>query len=204
MALRNGNDRVAVESSQETPKAIYERFLAAVRERNRMLPKPQRLRVLACDPPIHWSRVKTAADAAPWLERDRFCAGVIEREVLAKGRRALVVMGDAHVSRLNLHGRLQENAIALVERTQPGSVFAVLTYLGQYRDSAAIEDRLSARTPPLLIPLAGTWLGALPARPPAGVSGGQVTSSGLWKSCRPSRRHLAIKVDTLGSEEYPI
>ena len=54
----------------------------------------------------------------------------------------------------------------------------VLTYLGQYKDSVLIEERLAAAPVPALMPLAGTWLGALPNVPPrpptrTRVGGGQ-------------------------------
>jgi hypothetical protein len=57
----------------------------------------------------------------------------------------------------------------------------VLTYLGQYRDWPIIEDHLTAQKAPILIALAGTWLGALPNVPPkpptrTRVGGGQVST----------------------------
>ena len=101
--------------------------------------------------------------------------------MLANGRRALVVMGDGHVSRMDLHGRPMENAVALVERKHPGSVFAVLTYLGRYRASTVIEDRLARRNTAAADSVSGTSLGALsnvPPRPPTRrrVGGRQVSS----------------------------
>jgi hypothetical protein len=141
---------------------VYERFFAAVRERNQSLPKKQKLRVLVCDPPIDWAKVRTLDDAAPFLSRDSFCAAVLEREVLAKGRTALVVLGDGHVSRRHVTGRPLENAIALVERKHPDIAFVVLTYFGQFRDSAMIEERLANGPIPSLSLLRGTWLGGLP------------------------------------------
>jgi hypothetical protein len=171
-------DTTVVTGLWEAP--IYERFLAAVRERNRSLPRRQPLRVLACDPPIDWPRVNSATQHIGWTGI-RSVSDLIEREVLARRRHALVVMGDAHVRRRDLHGQPTENAIAMVERKRPGSTFVVLTYLGQYRDWAVIEDHLTTQTAPILIPLAGTWLGALPNVPPQPptrtlVGGGQVSA----------------------------
>lgn len=157
---------------------VYEQFFAAVRERNRSLTQKQKLRVLACDPPIDWAKVRNLDDAAPFLSRDSFCASVLEREVLARGRRALVVMGDAHISRRHVTGRPLENAITLVEGKHPGSAFVVLTYFGQFRDSALMEERLGTAPIPSLSLLRGAWLGELPSvgpRPPTRtrVGGGQ-------------------------------
>jgi hypothetical protein len=194
---------------------VYERFLAGVRERNRALPKLQRLRVLACDPPIDWAKVKSVADAAPYLDRDSFCASVLEREVMAKRRRVLVVMGDAHVARRDVTGRQVDNAVTLVERRHPGSVFVALSYLGQYKDSALIEERLAASPIPSLSRLRGTWLGALPAVPPRApirtrVGGGQaisetvaVTNSALLEDVADALLYLGPKTSLTRSRPSP-
>ena len=95
-------DTTAVNCVWDAP--IYEQLLTSIREHNRKLPKRHKLRVLACDPPIDWSRVQSIKDAAPNLDRDKFCAGLLEREVYDKGRRALVIMGGAHVARRHMNG----------------------------------------------------------------------------------------------------
>lgn len=76
---------------------VYEEFLAAVREVNLGLPPDRRMRVLAGDAPIDWNAAALPRDA---LEaRDWFAASVIEREVLGKGRKALLVFGAGHLYR---------------------------------------------------------------------------------------------------------
>jgi hypothetical protein len=145
---------------------VYRNFFAAVRAHNQTLPKHRRLRVLACDPPIDRARVSTLEAAAPFLARDPFCASLVEREVLAKGRKALAIMGDAHLIRRHLTGKPVTNTVTLIEAKHPGAVFVVLTHRGQYRDSATIEQRLGAEPVPSLAPLRGTWLGSLPAMLP--------------------------------------
>jgi Haem-binding uptake, Tiki superfamily, ChaN len=157
-------DTTVVNGMWDAP--VYEQFFAAVRDHNQTLPANRRLRVIACDPPIDWQRVKTIEDAAPFLSRDPFCASVLEREVIAKGRRALLIMGDMHVSRRHPTGRRVENVVNLIEAKHPGAVFVALTYAGQYKDSAAIEEQLGGgpipsvsllRTSPI-----GKWLAAPP------------------------------------------
>jgi hypothetical protein len=185
---------------------VYERFLAAVREHNRGLGKQQMVRVLACDPPIDWTQVKTVADAAPYLDRDPFCASVIEREVFAKRPRALVVMGDAHVSRRSVTGKLVENVVTLVERKHPGSVFVTLTYVGHYKDSALIEERLGAGPTPSLSLLHFTWLGALAAVPPKAptrtrVGSGQAISEAVPVTNPPRLAECADALLYLGPKD---
>jgi hypothetical protein len=144
---------------------VYEQFFAAVRDHNQTLPKNRRLRVIACDPPIDWRQVKTVADAAPFLKRDPFCASVLEREVIAKGRKALLIMGDMHVSRRHMTGGRLENAVTLIEAKYPGAVFVALTYAGQYKDSASIEEQLGGGPVPSVALLRTSPIGQLPAMP---------------------------------------
>ncbi len=75
---------------------VYEDFLRGVRQVNAGLSEGRRVRVLAGDQPIDWS-----LSSQPSLkdERDNSAASVIEREVLNRGRKALVLFGSAHIYR---------------------------------------------------------------------------------------------------------
>jgi hypothetical protein len=65
---------------------IYQQFFAEVRDLNQTLRRSRRLRVLAGDPPIDWSKIRDLTDATPFLgARDSYFASMIEKEVLAKG-----------------------------------------------------------------------------------------------------------------------
>ena len=79
---------------------IYEEFFRAVRSVNASLPKTRQLRVLLGDPPIDWDKVPTKNEYGTW-DRDGHPADVIRKEVLAKGRKALVIYGDLHFIRQN-------------------------------------------------------------------------------------------------------
>jgi hypothetical protein len=77
-----------------------EEFYRAVRAMNADLPKEKRYRVLGGDPPIDWDNIVTAADLRKWtVRRDTFAADLIHRDVVERGRRALVVYGPAHFPR---------------------------------------------------------------------------------------------------------
>lgn len=81
---------------------IYEEFFRAVRAANQSRPRTLQLRVLLGDPPTEWESAQSWDDVArPMADyaRDRYPAEVIRREVLAKGRRALVIYGDGHLWR---------------------------------------------------------------------------------------------------------
>ena len=77
-----------------------EEFYRAVRALNATLPKAKQLRVLGGDPPIDWANVVSKEDIRKWtVRRDSFAADVIHREVVERGRRALVVYGHLHFPR---------------------------------------------------------------------------------------------------------
>jgi hypothetical protein len=78
---------------------VYEEFLVAVRTENAKLPRDRRLRVLAADCPIDWSAIAGPADLPDLDARDRSAAAIIQREVLDRGRKALVLFGSAHLYR---------------------------------------------------------------------------------------------------------
>ncbi len=138
--------------SWESP--IYSDLLATIREVNQGLAPAQRIRVVAADAPIDWSKVRTHADWESAVAGNEFFAAVIEREVLAKNRRALVIMGANHVTRgKGWHG--ETGVTSLLEKRAPHSVYVVLLWgLDAKSDPAVMEGPV-----PLLYPLPGTRLG---------------------------------------------
>jgi hypothetical protein len=94
LAWRNTTQLLAWDSP------LYERFYESVRVLNASRPSSRRIRLLAGDPPIDWSRTTRAQDIPrTYGFRDIETIGMLEREVLAKGRRALVIIGEEHVVR---------------------------------------------------------------------------------------------------------
>jgi len=79
---------------------IYERFFVNVRNLNQTLPASRRLRVLLGDPPIDWNKVQSREEfLSVEGRRDSHYAKVVEDEVLAKGRKALLIAGSGHFAR---------------------------------------------------------------------------------------------------------
>jgi hypothetical protein len=77
----------------------YARWLAAMHDVNRSLPAARRIRVLAGDTPVDWTRLKSSADWTALGDNNVSFARVIEESVLAKGRKALVILGSNHLTR---------------------------------------------------------------------------------------------------------
>jgi hypothetical protein len=145
---------------------FYEELFPLVRRLNQSLPGAKRLRVLAGDPPIDWGRVRSVADARPYRERDTNIAAVVEREVLARHRKALLIFGVRHL----MHGG--GGAVSRYERKVETAGGRHLTYvimahngfgnhspLTRYNDE--LERRLASWPVPSLVSLPGTWLADL-------------------------------------------
>jgi hypothetical protein len=139
----------------------WEAFFTTVRGVNAALPPARRIRVLLGDPPIEWENVKTPQDHRRWIEmRDTFPADLIRREVLAKGRRALLTYGQMHFQRRNISANYEsegpaETIVSRLENKWGAKVFTIFTAdIGPLQPDAA-----SWPTPSLAI-VRGTVLGA--------------------------------------------
>jgi hypothetical protein len=142
--------RNTTQSMMCSQSAFFEQFFPLVRAINQRLPQNNRLRVLAGDPPIDWDQVKTANDAGRYFKRDETIASVMEKEVLARHRKALMLFGTFHL----MHGQ-GISAVSTYEKDYPHVTF-VISDLGNYDTS-----RFASWPNPSLVPTKGTWLGAL-------------------------------------------
>ena len=146
----------------------YHGFLAAVREANQKLPKERRLRVLAGDPPIDWERVDGRQDIAPFLPfRDEHFASVVRYQVLARRRKALLVIGAGHCQRRDGKAGLIE-AQMLASFVKPYVVIAGSDIVGTYDD---VDARFAQRPWPWLREIKGSWLSSLNRRADTPVIG---------------------------------
>jgi hypothetical protein len=139
----------------------WEEFFQAVRGVNAPLPTARKVRVLLGDPPIEWENVKTQADHRRWIEmRDTFPADLIQREVIAKGRRALLLYGQMHFQRKNMNANYEsegpaETIVSRLENKWGTKVFTIFTA----NVSSLQPDAASWPSPSLAI-IRGTVLGA--------------------------------------------
>ncbi len=136
---------------------MYEQMLADVRSANAGLPPAQRLRVIAGDPPIDWSAVTSPADKDMNDWRDAHFAHVIERDVMRRGERALILIGGAHISRKVI---FPNSLIHLLDVRFPGQTM-VTGVLDLEQVEPEIGRRLGAHTTPAGTSVRNTWLGRL-------------------------------------------
>lgn len=164
----------AVHLPWESP--VYPAFFEHVRSVNEQLAKSgsrRRLRVLGGDPPIDWSKINTFKELSayyndPQNERDVHMAGVIRREVLDRGRRALVLAGNGHLTRRNLweppapHPSPDTTTVRL-ERETPGSTSVVLSLGPSLLADTELGTRLSGVQTPQLLPTSARVFEGVPA-----------------------------------------
>ncbi|MGQ0736247.1 MAG: hypothetical protein ACT4QD_21660 [Acidobacteriota bacterium] len=149
-----------------TPNQVWadEAFFETVRGLNARRPPDRRLRVLLGDPPIDWATVRTREEFVPWLAmRDSFPAAMIQVEVLAKRRKALVVYGHLHFQRRQIQSNFEmsdwrmQTIVSLIERSTPQRVFTIW----RIRDElASLVPDSSSFSGPTLMTTRGTSLGA--------------------------------------------
>jgi hypothetical protein len=139
----------------------------AVRQLNAALPPERKMRILLGDPPIDWDQVKAKGDPAKWIAlRDTFPAELIEREVLAKHRRALAVFGNMHFQRKQMlanyesagEGPLATVVSALELSGSRTSVFSI--WAATDAELSDLQSDVSRWRVPSLAFLRGTVLGA--------------------------------------------
>jgi hypothetical protein len=136
---------------------FFEQLFPLVRALNQKLPTTKRLRVLAGDPPRDWDKIKTAEEAANSADRDASIASVMEKEVLSKHRKALMLFGTFHL----MHGPA-DSAVTIYEKDYPHLTF-VISDLGVYDTNrpAASTSPFALWPNPSIALTKDTWLGAL-------------------------------------------
>lgn len=141
------------------PTVTYSGFVniyATVREVNKTLPPEKRIKVWLGEPPIDWSQIKTNDDWLPLLkQRDAHPAELIERKILAKNKKALVIYGGGHL------GTEPEDLRAIVEIRHPHTFFVVIPYSGYAEKSCSAKFEKNTRNwpvPALITPIKGSSL----------------------------------------------
>ena len=135
---------------------FVEQLFPLVRVLNQKLPPGRRLRVLAGASPVDWDQVKSMADIIRLVHNDASAASVMEKEVLSKHRKALMLFGTFHL----LHG-VGGSAVSIYEKDYPNLTY-VISELGTFdTDLPTLSSSRFANWPiPSLARAKGTWLGA--------------------------------------------
>jgi hypothetical protein len=144
---------------------IYRAFFHTVRAINASRPTGQHIRVLLGDPPDWHLRCGSPDTWALRNPRDAHFAQVTRRQVLDRGRRALLLAGAGHFCRRSDSAAEEGNAVQRLEHAHPGSTYVVVPHFvfpdvlaARRPDVHALEARLALWEAPALAPVAGTWL----------------------------------------------
>lgn len=141
-----------------------EEMIRAVRRVNASLPDARKLRVIAGDPPIDWDNITSSQDHRRWIElRDSYPADLIRRQVLDRGRRALVIYGQGHLQRRQIVSNYDmstwqaQTLASLLERDSGVRIFNAWTLLDT---DTELPDGVALWRVPSLATMQGTTLGA--------------------------------------------
>ena len=166
----NDNDlRLAWRNTTQSPEEtwdqpVYEQFFRTVRAANWALPPSRRMRVLLGDPPINWATITTAGNLEPAIQqRDTYPASLVEQQVLAKGRRALLCYGMAHLFHRVPRLHTPPNLVSIIEQRTGARTYTIADLVPLAGDPGGLASKLTRYTRNTVIPAAGTWLGSFDA-----------------------------------------
>jgi hypothetical protein len=172
----------------------------AVREANMEHPGKRGIRLVMGSPPADWDKIRSSADLASYEgEREQWYARVVKTEVLAKHHHALLIMGAGHflrgheealqyelaaeqhrnlppMDRIKLHPGYVEREI----RATGANPYLVVFGTNAIDNHGDMDRRFDFLPVPVLVPLSGNWVGALPAQPV--LSGGRAAAIPLTLS----------------------
>jgi hypothetical protein len=141
---------------------IYADMFRTIREINQKLPKAKQLRVLLGDTPYTYG--------VPSPRSDRFPAELIQREVIAKQRKALIVYGEMHYLRREAEpppeagqpARPPSGTIVSLLEKAGIRVFSVWTFTGLGAELPTLQPDIATWKKPSLTLIKDTALGTAP------------------------------------------
>jgi hypothetical protein len=153
-----------LETTQPTDvwdRDIYADMFRTIREVNQKLPKAKQLRVLLGDTPYPSDPANPGARKG---RSDTFPAELIEREVIAKKRKALIVYGQMHFLRRippPMPNQPAGTIVGLLE-TAGVKVFSVWTFTALGADLSTLQPDITTWKKPSLTLIKNTPLGTAP------------------------------------------
>ena len=156
--------RAWLETTQPTDvwdRDIYADMFRTIREINQKLPKEKQLRVLLGDTPYPSD---PANPRARTQRSDTFPAELIEHEVIAKKRKALIVYGEMHFLRRvppPMPGQPAGTIVGLLE-TAGVKVFSIWTFTGPGAELPTLQPDIANWKKPSLTLIKDTPLGTAP------------------------------------------
>jgi hypothetical protein len=185
------------------PSPVYASLYSAVREANLKRRGQHQIRVLCGDPDIDWTRIQDGTALAPHLaSRELSYVRIVKSEVLARHRRALLIMGAFHFLR-NLGmvpGKAEGNSTIEDQLRAAGArTYLIVTGTNTVGWNGEVDQRFETWSAPVIMPLAGYWVGDLPAIPVILAGRGPQLRTLLLKDAADALLYLGPR-DTLITE----
>jgi hypothetical protein len=140
------------------PSPVHELLYKAVRDANLRRRGQHQMRIVLGGSPGDWEKIKTRADLIPFLQnRDSWYARIVSQEVLARKRRALLIMGSLHFERMSGPGLVER------ELRSAGASTYLLLFGGKVYDDPA--KRFATWPVPVVVELGDNWVGNMSAMP---------------------------------------
>lgn len=141
------------------PSPVYESFYKAVRSANLERRGKHQMRIVLGGPPGDWDKIKNREQLIPFLaDRDTFYAHQVAQQVLAKKRRALLIMGGAHFQR-EVRGGPGLPVIEQQLRAAGANTYLIIFDTKIYDDP---QKRFATWPLPAIMDLRDNWVGRIP------------------------------------------
>jgi hypothetical protein len=140
---------------------VYSYFIDCVRRANQKRVRDQRVRVLAGDPPYDWSTIRSMEDIKAYGPPGTFVLDLVEREVVAKKRKALMIYPARNFFRRDRGLGPKENLTLSLEAQHPQLRVYVVGTAPEH--STAIDSLTSLSGFPVLLRLEKSRMGQWPA-----------------------------------------
>jgi hypothetical protein len=145
---------------------LYAELVAKVRARNARLPAENRIRIVAGDVPVDWAAIHTREDYLRYGSRSKFLGERVVSQVLARQRRALLLVGGAHLSRIGISpgaGAEIATTTNIIESAYPGALHVVAAVVSFGPRNEEVLPKLRGVAKGSIAALSHHWLGELPA-----------------------------------------
>jgi hypothetical protein len=134
---------------------FFEQLYPLLRAISQKLPPEKRFRVLAGGLPIDPEKVKSFEDILKLGPRDAHIASIMEKEVISKHRKALMLFGTFHLFHMS---EVRASAVSRYEKDYPNVTFVISELTGS---DAKVWAAFTNWPTPALAQAKGTWVGAL-------------------------------------------
>jgi hypothetical protein len=142
---------------------LYQDLLKVIREGNLTLPPDQRVRVVAGDPPIDWTKIKTREEYnKSRIPRDPFVGSLAIEQAFHLGKRILIIFGGAHLPRVPVgpEDDLRNSLTYYILQEHPDAV-RVISFLDP--ENLKVGARIDELAQDHIYVTANHWTGAINA-----------------------------------------